>query len=321
MGNVTLLGGPFTGYTVDDLRAMTLRRLRVRDTTRYSPTGASDDWDWIDQALNSAQEDFVRKTLCLWTYAVIQLKANYRTYRLPWNFLDLIAAYYFNGALSNGYQPLEIKSLDSMNKEVSGFMTQQAATSGSPYPNTIYVERVYGNNWMFGVYPIPVGDGSVVTIDTNYGAIVEWLCPLYTFNQEYGVFVRIDTSDQYLLNTDSGVVAQIQNLDNNILLYFNRLPEKLVAPGNDIGVQGIQYPEIPREYHKALTYGAAADLLSDNPEDSVEQKRAATLQQRFIDEIKSYLNKRKKPLQAQNPRAIPAVWTWMGGMDFYNKLP
>jgi len=307
MAIVTQQTGQFSGYTLADLRALVLRKLRVRDTVRYSPTSGTADYDWIDDALNRAQERFVRKTLCLRTPAIAELKAHYRTYRLPWNFLDFMTAYYYDGSLTNGYRELVVTTIEKLNDEISGWRT----TTGSP--THMYVDRIYGNNWMFGLYPIPDEDGDTITFDSEFGSIVQWVCPLYTFNQEYGVVIRMTNTDEYFLNTDSGVVGQVQSMNKNVWFEYYRLPEKMIASA--------QYPEVPREYQEALAEYATSDLLENNPEDSAEFKRAQALAGKFDNEINIYIKKRKAPLSAINLRAMPMVWTWMGGMPFYRAMP
>lgn len=314
MAIITQQTGQFSGYTLDELRALVLRMLRVTDTTRYSPTEGAADYDWIDDALNRAQEDFVRKTHCLRTYALVELKANYRTYRLPWNFLDFMSAYFYDSSHTNGYKELGVTTIETLNHEVGGWRT----TTGNP--DRIYIDRIYGDNWMLGLYPTPAQDGSTITFDSDYGSIVQWVCPLYTFNQEYGVVIRMTNTDEFFLNTDSGVVGKVGSLNHNVWIEYYRLPEKLVETTNSLGVQGSQKPEIPREYQKALSYYATSDMLQHNPEDSAEFKRAMMFEKRFEAEIQSYIKRRKKPLYGHNLRATPAVWTWMDGMDFYKAM-
>ena len=304
---VTQQTGQFSGYTLTNSRALTLRWLRAPDTSRYSPTAGTADYDWIDDALNRGQEDFVRKTHCLRTYAIVELKANYRTYRLPWNFLDFMAAYYYDSSLSDGYRELFVTTIETLNDLVSDWRTDTGD------PEQIYIDRVYGTNWMFGLYPIPDTDGDTITFDSEYGNVVQWVCPIYTFNQEYGVIVRMSDTDEFFLNSDSGVVGKVGAMNRNVWFEYYRLPEELT--------NAVQYPEIPREYQKALAWYAAADLLQNNPEDSAEFKRAMMLQQRFQGEVDSYIKRRKKPLAGIDMRAEANVWTWMPNMDFYADIP
>ena len=310
----TQLTGQFDGYTLTDLRALTLRYLRVGNTTRYSPTAGTADYDWIDDALNRGQEDFVRRTRCLRTFAVIELVANYRTYRLPWNFIDFMSAYFYTS--STEYDELIVTTIEELNDEVS-----QWRTTVDTKPSHIYIDRVYGNNWTFGLYPIPESDGDTITFDSEYGAVVQWVCPIYTMNQEYGVIVRMTDTDEYYLNTDLGVVGQVEAANGNIWMEYYRLPEKLILNTENLGDQGTQYPEIPREYHKCLAYFAAADLLSNNPEDSMEFKRAGVFDKRFEREVQIYIDERKKPLAGHNLRAKPVSWGWVANMQFYKELP
>ncbi len=307
--------GQFSGYTLDELRALVLKRLRVTNTTRYSPTQGTADYDWIDDALNRGQEEFVRKTKCLRTYGLIELKANYRTYRLPWNFLDLMSAYYYDSSLSDGYRELKITTIETLNDEVSDWRTNTGD------PEQIYVDRIYGNNWMVGFYPIPDTDGDTITFDSNYGTIVQWVCPNYTYNQEYGVIIRMTDTDEYFLNTDSGVVGKVGTMQGNVWIEYYRLCEKLIDVETSLGTQGVQYPDIPREYHKSLIDYAASDLLENNPEDTAEFKRSMLLRQMFDREVDQYVKNRKPPLSGIELRARAHVWGWLGGMDFYKGMP
>lgn len=311
---VTQRTGQFSGYTLSELRSLVLRMLRVTDTSRYSADGDTADYDWIDDALNRGQEDFVRQTLCLRTYAVVELKSNYRTYRLPNNFLDFMAAYYYDTSLVDGYRKLIATTIEVLNDSASGWRTE----TGSP--EQIYIDRIYGNSWMFGLYPTPDADGDTITFNSEYGTVVQWVCPVYTYNQEYGVIIRMTNTDEYYLNTDSGVVGDVSTMDKNIWIEYYRLPEKLLTPEDDLSVQGNQYPEIPAEYHKALAYYAVHDLLQNNPEDSAEFKRSMIFYRRFEQEVKAYIAKRKKPSDAIKHRAYAASWTWMDAMDFYTKM-
>jgi hypothetical protein len=305
--------GQFDGYTLTDLRALTLRFLRVLNTTRYSPTQGTADYDWIDDGLNRGQEDFVRRTRCLRTFAVIELVANYRTYRLPWNFIDFMSAYFYTS--NTKYVELDLTTVETLNDNVYQWRTAVGT------PEAIYVDRIYGNNWTFGLYKIPDSDGETIVFDSEYGAVVQWVCPIYTMNSEYGVVVRMTDTDEFYLNTDMGVVGMAQVATGNVWMEYYRLPEKLIINTENLGDQGTSYPEIPREYHKCLAYFAAADLLSSNPEDSVEFKRSQTFAQRFKGEIDTYIDQRKRPLAGHNLRARPVVWNWQQNMQYMKELP
>ena len=101
---------PFVGYTLEDARAKILRKLRINDTTRYSPTKGSADYDWIDDCLNVAQRKFAIKTRCLRSYAIVEMKNGYRTYRAPKGFIDILGAYFFKDSYTDGYQKLSVKT-------------------------------------------------------------------------------------------------------------------------------------------------------------------------------------------------------------------
>lgn len=308
MATTTLqTAGVFSGYTLSELRAITLRILRQGDTSRYSPTAGTADYDWIDDALNRGMEDFVRRTLCLRSYAVIELKANYRTYRLPSDFLDMYGIWFYTSNDSNGYYEMTFTTIDDLNQSSQSWRTD----TGNP--EYAYLDRVYGNNMMMGLYPIPDTDGDTITFDTEYGSVVEWVCPLYTFNTEYGSIVRMTDTDEYFLNTDSGVSARVEALNGNIWMEYYKLPLNLSNSS--------QYPELPKEYQKALPYYAAWDLLQHNPEDSAEFKRAMSYEGRFNNEIKAYIAKRKQPLKVQNLRVQANAWGALNSFDWYAGMP
>jgi hypothetical protein len=310
----TQITGQFDGYTLTELRALTLRFLRVLNTTRYSPTQGTADYDWIDDGLNRGQEDFVRRTRCLRTFAVIELVANYRTYRLPWNFIDFMAAYFYTS--TTAYDELTVTTVEELNTDVSQWRTETDAE-----PTHIYIDRVYGNNWTFGLYPTPDADGDTIEFDSEYGAVVQWVCPVYEMNSEYGVVVRMTDTDEFYLNTDMGVVGDVSVATGNVWMEYYRLPEKLIINSENLGDQGTSYPEIPREYHKALAYFAAADLLASNPEDSVEFKRSQVFDKKFKDEWNTYIDQRKRPLAGHNLRAKPIVWNYQQQMQYMKDLP
>lgn len=307
--------GQFSGYDLDHLRALVLKGLRVVDTTRYSLGGDTADYEWIDDALNRGIREFVRDTRFLRTFAVVELKSGYKTYRLPHNFIDFMSATYFDSSITEGYLDLEITTLETLNHNVAGWRTATGT------PEKVYVDRQYGSSWMFGVYPTPNIDSDTVTFDTEYGEVVEWVCPLFTFNQEYGVIVRMSGVDQYYLNTDAGVVGRITDMNKSLYLEYYRLAEPLVGLETSLGTQGVQYSEIPEEYHVAPIFYAISDLLADNPEDSVEMKRALVFMKRFQEEVRKCKEKRKAPLQGEDKRGRPVVWNYMSHMDFYKGLP
>jgi hypothetical protein len=147
------------------------------------------------------------------------------------------------------------------------------------------------------------------------------VCPVYEMNSEYGVVVRMTDTDEFYLNTDMGVVGDVSVATGNIWMEYYRLPEKLIINTENLGDQGTSYPEIPREYHKSLAYFAAADLLSSNPEDSVEFKRSQVFDKKFKEEWNTYIDERKRPLAGHNLRAKPVVWNWQQNMQYYKGLP
>jgi len=194
-----------------------------------------------------------------------------------------------------------------MNEEISDYRTDTGD------PTHIYLDRIYGNNWMFGLYPIPDTDGDTITFSTEYGTVVQWVCPIYTYSSEYGVILRMTDTDEYFLNTDAGVVGRAQSLNKNVWMEYYRLPVEL---NNED-----QYPEIPKEYQKALAYYTAWDLLQNNPEDSVEFKRSTVYEKKFSGEVEDYTEKRKPTLSGHTTRARVAAHTWYGNMRYLVELP
>jgi len=302
--------GVFTGYTLENLRALTLKKLRVRDTSRYCSDSAADNYDWIDDALNRGQDAFVRQTKCLRSYAIVELLANHRTYRLPEDFLDLMAAYFYKSSLPNGYQELDICTIEDLNDDVSDWRNATGT------PAKLYLDRNYGAGQLFGLYPIPDTDGDTTTFVSEYGSVVEWVCPLYTFNLDVGTIIRMTGADEWILPTDNGVTVDVTAEDGNMVIEYYRLPFEMGADNATT-----QRTEIPREYQESLAYYAASDLLSDNPEDSNEYKRSIDFLGKFNAEIKTYLDKKKKPLAGQKLQARPHVWGWQKNMSYYRAIP
>jgi len=303
----SVIGDKFAGHTLSQMRSLALRKLRVTNTERYSPTAGIADYTWIDGALNVAQINFAKKTKCVKSYAVIEFKANYRSYRAPQDFLDLAAAYYYDTSIEDGYRELLIKSTGWLNDEISDWRTNTDS------PDYIYVDRIHGNQWILGFCPIPDTDGDTVIFDTEFGVLVDWICPAYSLNQEYGTFIRIDDNDKYFLSTDVGVVGKIEELNKNALIEYYRLPLNLEYED--------QYPDIPNEYHEAIVDDAVRNLLQDNPEDSVEFKRSIIFENNFSKEVDGYIEARKKPLTGNEMQARAAVWNWTRNMPWYKELP
>ena len=299
---ITQQTGQFTGYQLSDLRSLVLRGLRAANTARFSPTQGTADYDWIDDALNRGIEKFVLETKCLRTYGIIELKANYRTYRLPSDFLDLMAVYFYDSSLADGYRELTIKSVEEINDSIPDWRTK----SGSP--KLAYLDRMFGNTWTIGFYPTPDTDGDTITFDSEYGAVVQWVCPIYTYTQEVGTIIRMTDTDEFFLSADTGTVVDISDLEDNVWLEYYRLPKLLFHED--------QYVEVPKEFQKAPIYYAIHDLLSENPEDSVEYKRAMQYEQRFMGEIARFKDTRNKALAGHNLRATATAWGFLSNMDW-----
>jgi hypothetical protein len=287
-------------YTVAEQRALVLRRLRVADTTRFSPTGGSADYAWIDDALERGEEEFVRRTKCLRTYAIIQLKENKRVYRLPDDYLDMMAAYYYHTSLTEGYKELTIKSIEELNDDVSDWRTDTGE------PSFIYHDRQAGPHLFFGLNPIPDADGAAITFaDANVSELT-WICTLYSGRQDFGRVLRWTGDDTFVLSSNDQQPVDAEVSNGNILIEYYRS----------------QYnrTELPPDAGKAISLYAASDLLSDNPEDSAEYKRSQTLLAQFEREIGIYSDKRKRPQSGKELRARPMVWNWQQNMTYYKEM-
>jgi len=292
--------------TLTDIRSLVLRRLRVTDTTRYSPTAGAADYDWIDDAINEGLKKFVKTTKCLRSYAIYIPIASHQVYRCPESFIDLKSAYYYNSSLPDGYKELHIKSLGWLNDHVSDWRTATGT------PNYIYIDRMFGRRWFFGLVPIPDTAGSPVTWDTTYGSELTEVCSLTTYNEE---FVELPQSGLYFCpDSQTSPGKPVETMQDDILLEHYRLPRVINTTA--------QYPEIPREYQSALADYAAGELLQHNPEDSVEFKRAATYLKKLDDAIKDFEKQRKSvALIGKELNAGVGVQTWLSGMNWYKGLP
>lgn len=304
----TILTNTFSGYTLTQARAKILRKLRQSDTSRYSPTQGTADYDWIDDVLNVAQRRFATKSKCLRTYAIIQLKAGYRTYRAPEGFIDILAAYYYDSSNNDGYSELQIKTIAELNDEVSDWRTDTDAT-----PTVIYVDRFYGTNAVIGVYPIPTGDGSTTFFTSSTGTQYDWACPLYAHSHDYGIILKADGTNKYILaNTNESVVADLAPGSGNIVMEYYRLPMDLS--------DGDQKLEIPYAYQDMVLDDAAKQLLEDNPEDSAEFKRANYLMQKGDKELAEYKKEMKQPLSGRDLKARTTVEGWVKNMDWRKEM-
>jgi hypothetical protein len=287
-------------YTLAEQRALVLRRLRAFDTSRFSSSKGTVDYGWIDDAIIEGEEEFVRQTKCLRTYAIIQLKTNIRVYRAPSDMIDIMAAYYYDTSLAEGYKELEFTTPEKLNDNVSDWRTDVGE------PERIYIDRKRGDFENIGLYPIPEKDGAAISFSNTHASKVTWICPLYTNRWDFGRVMEYHGTDYFVISTDETVIVDAEVSNGNILLEYYRLP--------------YQRSEIPPEAAKAISMYASASLLSDNPEDSAEYKRSQALNLQFQEQIMLYINRRKRPMAAVELRAMPAVWNWQKNMGYYKEL-
>lgn len=93
---------------------------------------------------------------------------------------------------------------------------------------------------------------------------------------EYIPIVSYDNTDRYIWAYRVGHTANITVPAYNLLVEYVPYPLPLVfVASTDVQESDDQYPDIPKEYHKALSLGVVADLLGSYHEATKEFKRAA----------------------------------------------
>jgi len=97
---------------------------------------------------------------------------------------------------------------------------------------------------------------------------------------EYGVVVDVDGTESYLFSSDIGELVAISEITGNVYLEYYRMPLELLYD--------TQYPEIPRELHKALPDYAVWELKRTSPKGSDDYQEAIAAYQAFEKEIGSY---------------------------------
>jgi hypothetical protein len=300
----TVVTTTFTGFNLEDARAKVLRKLRQIDTVRYSPTKGVADYAWIDDCLRSAGQTFTMKSKCLRTFAILQLKAGYRTYRAPQGFIDIAAAYFYYASYENGYEKLTIKSIAELNQEYSDWRTAEGEEA-----TILYVDRSHGTDSVIGVYPIPSVDGTAKVFASDTADEYVWACPLYANSSDYGEFIYADGVSTFILpGTNNVVTADLEVTPGNILLEYYRLPMDLL--------ESEQMMEIPYAYQDTVIDMAVAELLENNPEDSNESKRSLRLDQKSAQVMQDYKKEAKPPLTGRNLRAMTAVEGFLKNMEF-----
>ena len=300
----TVITDTFTGFTLEDARAKVLRKLRQVDTTRYSPTKGVADYAWIDDELHSAGQTFAMKSKCLRTYAIIQVKAGYRTYSAPKGFIDIASAYFYHSSYDNRYQLIDLKSIAELNQQYSDWRT----ATGEKV-EVMYVDRSHGTDSVLGLYPIPSVNGTSNVFSSGTAAEYEWACPLYSASLDYGNFIYANGRISYILpGTEDQVSADVDVTPGNILLEYYRLPLDLLGEE--------QMMEIPYAYQDTVIAMAASSLLENNPEDSNEAKRSVLLGQKADKDIQEYKRDAKAPLSGRNLRAATKIEGYVRSMEW-----
>lgn len=300
----TVTQNTFEGYTLSDARAKILRKLRVNNAVKYSPTKAAADYDWIDDALNIAQRTFAVRTKCLKTWAIIQVEAGLRNYRAPSGFIDIASAYFYSADYDEGYKQLTIKSIAEMNNEISDWLTHE-----DDEITTMYVDRHYGMDAALGLYPVPSTSGNTTFFTANTADEYEWACPMYKYSHDYGIIIKTNGDDSFILpNTDRRISADVEVRSGNIYLEYYRLPMDLV--------ESYQAMEMPYAFQDQVIEEAVRELLENNPEDSVEAKRAEKIEARQERTFARYEKDIKTPQQGRIIRAFVPAQNYMLNQDW-----
>jgi hypothetical protein len=219
-----------------------------------------------------------------------------------------MGAYFFHASYPEGYKEILIKTIAEMNEEISDWRT---ATDDEI--QAIYVDRFFGTDAVLGVYPIPTSDGTTTFFSSDTGTQYDWACPLYAYSHDYGIIIKTDGTDKYVLaDTTDAVVADLDIGEGNILLEYYRLPMDLL--------EADQKMEIPYAYQDSIINDAAGELLENNPEDSIEFKRSQSLSQRAEKEVLEYKRDMKQPYSGRDLRARTAIEGWQKNMEWRKEM-
>lgn len=122
----------------------------------------------IRQKLNIRQQKFVFLSQCLKKSAIITLKKDYHTFKLPLNCMDggIIGKPKFYRD-TDDYINLEIKTTQWLDEHYEGWRVE-----ASSEPQYCYLGESYGNIPMIGIYPRTDTDGTNYSLDPDTGIVV-----------------------------------------------------------------------------------------------------------------------------------------------------
>ena len=201
MGIVT--SEPYAGLTLEKLLLHIYWELGQIIGTTISETKFP-RWYVVDK-LNDRQNKFVYGSQCLRKVAIIEMKADYRTYKLPANMMDngiIGTPKYYDSSTS--YRNLEIKDTQWLDDHYEGW-----EQSDSSEPLHAYRASSYGNAQLLGVYPAPDTDGTSYLLSPDPGIIVGEDFPGTTTNLS-GIATGGDATsllDTGVTFTDYGLIA------------------------------------------------------------------------------------------------------------------
>jgi hypothetical protein len=122
----------------------------------------------IRQKLNIRQQKFVFLSQCLKKSAIITLKADYHTFKLPLNCMDggIIGKPKFYRD-TDDYINLEIKTTQWLDDHYEGWKVEDSSE-----PQYCYLGESYGNTPMIGIYPRTDTDGDDYATDPDTGITI-----------------------------------------------------------------------------------------------------------------------------------------------------
>lgn len=156
----------FEGLTLNDLEKHILFELGQVVGTEVS-YNRFPQW-LIRQKLNDRQQKFVFLSQCLKKTAIITLKADYHTFKLPINCMDggVIGKPKFYRD-TDEYINLEIKTTQWLDDHYEGWKVEDSSE-----PQYCYIGESYGNIPMIGIYPRTDTDGDDYTLSPDTGVTI-----------------------------------------------------------------------------------------------------------------------------------------------------
>ena len=159
MGIENVATGLYEGLTLQELKYRCLDGLKIdRDrSNRYDKYKEAS----ITAALNDAQMEWAKRTRCLKSFAIIELKSGYSQYKPPSEMILPERAFFYQSGTS--YYELDLKTKNHLDIYVPGWRI----VSGDPL--IMYPGENYGNLRKLGFYPTPDTDGDSYTLSPDTG--------------------------------------------------------------------------------------------------------------------------------------------------------